>query len=109
MSDSDSKIAQINSTIAKYEDFEDSIDDAIKCTEKISNGLTTIYGKQYEKVKENFVQAIGENEKILDALKFRYSLINSANESIVEKLNQARNQIGIKISDLKDKKCKIGE
>lgn len=82
--------------IDRYSDYKYYLDDAANYCEEAGSGITLLANDQYEKVKSNCIDGIGEQAALLTALKFNTNSIDKANENISDEI-----KIGISIIEQK--------
>ena len=95
----DMEISSLGRKVYLCTDNIESLLIAKECSSKIANGISTLSNGQYEKVKSNCIEAIGEEEAILEALKFKNESIYRVNDGITKELQYAINTIQNKVDE----------
>lgn len=94
------KINKLQNVRKKYYEYKDDLTLAKEQCSKITNGVSLLQNSQYDKVKSDCCDAIGEQPELLSALEFKGDNINELIEKISLDLTNGISNLDTKISDL---------
>lgn len=95
------QVNDYKSKIDKYSDYEYELKCALSYCKKAKNGLDDLIGKQYQKVKSNCDEAIGEEPDLTGLLQVKYTTMPQICTSILESLESGISGVQEKIEELK--------
>jgi len=95
-------IEDCRAKIVRYSDYKTYLDDAANYCDEAGSGITLLGNNQYEKVKSNCIEGIGEQAALLAALKFNNNSIDKANQNISDEIKTGVSIIEQKLENLEN-------
>lgn len=97
------EIRECREMIEKYSEYEYALKSAEDYCEQAGNGISLLMNAQYEKVKSNCIEAIGEEDDLLSALQVKHKNLYDMYTGILTEIQCGITGIQEKIEELRER------
>jgi hypothetical protein len=97
------EIRECRAEIEKYSEYEYEMRCAEDYCKQAGNGISLLMNEQYENVKMHCIEAIGEEDDLLSALKVKHSNLHDINLMLLEDIQDGICGIQEKIEELRER------
>ncbi|MCY6958016.1 hypothetical protein [Clostridium brassicae] len=94
------KIYECRKEIEKYTEYKAYMLNAEDYCKQAGNGISLLMNDQYEKVKSNCIEAIGEEDDLLSALQVKNTNLHEVQKMILNEIQKGINGINKKLEEL---------